>query len=143
MRQADEPGLINLAAGVPSTESLPVAELRAAFEKAYADDGARLFAYHHPEGDHRLRELFAERLSQRGASVSGPQVLTTTGCQQALQLMLSLLVQPGDIETSPAPLRQRQDACAACGDEFEQRVVRRRLARDDVAGLHEHREHEL
>ena len=103
MRQADEPGLINLAAGVPSTESLPVAELRAAFEKACTDDGARLFAYHHPEGDHRLRELFAERLSQRGAKVSGPQVLTTTGCQQALQLMLSVLVKPGDIVACQTP----------------------------------------
>ena len=103
MRQADEPGLINLAAGVPATESLPTAELRAAFDKAYADDGARLFAYHHPEGDHRLRALFAERLSRRGARVNGPQVLSTTGCQQALQLMLSVLVKPGDIVACQTP----------------------------------------
>jgi DNA-binding transcriptional MocR family regulator len=103
MRQADEPGLINLAAGVPATESLPTKELRAAFEKACMDDGDRLFAYHHPEGDHRLRALFAERLSRRGAKVSGPQVLTTTGCQQALQLMLSVLVQPGDIVACQSP----------------------------------------
>jgi DNA-binding transcriptional MocR family regulator len=103
MRQADEPGLINLAAGVPATDSLPVAELRSAFEKACTDDGARLFAYHHPEGDHRLRALFAERLSRRGAKVTGPQVLTTTGCQQALQLMLSVLVKPGDIVACQSP----------------------------------------
>ena len=103
MRQADEPGLINLAAGVPATESLPVADLRAAFEKACEDDGARLFAYHHPEGDHRLRALFAERLAKRGARVTGPQVLATTGCQQALQIMLSVLVKPGDIVACQAP----------------------------------------
>jgi DNA-binding transcriptional MocR family regulator len=103
MRQADEPGLINLAAGVPAIESLPAAELRAAFDKAHEDDGARIFAYHHPEGDHRLRALFAERLSQRGARVSGPQVLTTTGCQQALQLMLTALVKPGDIVACQVP----------------------------------------
>ena len=30
MRQADEPGLINLAAGVPSLDALPAAELSAA-----------------------------------------------------------------------------------------------------------------
>lgn len=103
MRQADEPGLINLAAGVPATESLPVSDLRPAFEKACTDDGARLFAYHHPEGDHRLRALFAERLKQRGANVRGPQVLTTTGCQQALQLMLTALVKPGDIVACQTP----------------------------------------
>ena len=103
MRQADEPGLINLAAGVPSTESLPAAELRAAFDKACDDGGARLFAYHHPSGDHRLRAMFAERLSRRGANVSGSQVLSTTGCQQALQLMLSVLVKPGDIVACQTP----------------------------------------
>ena len=103
MRQADEPGLINLAAGVPATESLPTAELRAAFAKACDDDGARLFAYHHPDGDHRLRALFAERLAKRGAAVSGSQVLTTTGCQQALQVMLSVLVRPGDIVACQTP----------------------------------------
>ena len=103
MRQADEPGLINLAAGVPATESLPTAELRAAFAKACDDDGARLFAYHHPDGDHRLRALFAERLAKRGAGVEGSQVLTTTGCQQALQVMLSVLVKPGDIVACQTP----------------------------------------
>ena len=103
MRQADEPGLINLAAGVPGTDSLPTQELRAAFEKACADDGARLFAYHHPEGDHRLRALFAERLSRRGARVGGAQVLATTGCQQALQIMLSVLIRPGDIVACQVP----------------------------------------
>jgi DNA-binding transcriptional MocR family regulator len=103
MRQADEPGLINLAAGVPGTDSLPLQDLRAAFEKACADDGARLFAYHHPEGDHRLRALFAERLARRGVKVGGAQVLATTGCQQALQIMLSLLIQPGDIVACQSP----------------------------------------
>jgi aspartate/methionine/tyrosine aminotransferase len=103
MRQADEPGLINLAAGVPATDSLPVEDLRAAFEKVCADDGARLFAYHHPEGDHRLRALFAERLVRRGVKVEGRQVLATTGCQQALQIMLSLLIRPGDIVACQSP----------------------------------------
>lgn len=103
MRQADEPGLINLAAGVPALESLPADALRDAFERAYAKDGAAIFAYHHPEGDHRLRELLAERLGRRGAKISGSQVVTTTGCTQALQVMLSILIKPGDIVACEAP----------------------------------------
>jgi len=103
MRQADEPGLINLAAGVPALEALPADALRDAFERAYARDGAAIFAYHHPEGDHRLRELLAERLARRGAKISGSQVVTTTGCTQALQVMLSILIQPGDIVACEAP----------------------------------------
>ena len=103
MRQADEPGLINLAAGVPALEALPAEALKDAFDRAYAKDGAALFAYHHPEGDHRLRELLAERLAKRGANISGSQVVTTTGCTQALQLMLSILIKPGDIVACEAP----------------------------------------
>src|SRR6188472_3057419 len=91
MRQADERGLINLAAGVPGLDSLPTEELCEAFTRVFVDEGAALFAYHHPEGDHDLREHLAGRLRRRGASVTGKQLLTVTGCTQALHVMLSLL----------------------------------------------------
>ncbi len=104
MRQASEPGLINLAAGIPSPESLPSRELATAFQKAFADDGDNLFAYHHPDGDHRLRELLAERMTRNSASVQAKDILTVTGCQQALQLMLSVLIKPGDIVACQVPI---------------------------------------
>src|ERR1700679_617334 len=87
MRQADEPGLINLAAGVPGLDALPAQALSAAFTRAFEKEGAGLFAYHHPEGDHALREHLAERLRARGAQVAGKQLITVTGCTQGLQLM--------------------------------------------------------
>jgi len=85
MREAGEPGLINLAAGVPGTESLPAQELSEAIARGYATDGAAMFAYHYPDGDTRLRALLAERLRSRSADVKAEQVLTVTGCQQGLQ----------------------------------------------------------
>ena len=103
MRQADEPGLINLAAGVPGLDALPAAELTRAFEQASKKDGSALFAYHHPEGDHALRDLVAEQLRARGASIRGTELITTTGCTQALQLMLSVLLKPGDVVACEAP----------------------------------------
>ena len=103
MRQADEPGLINLAAGVPGLDALPTAQLQAAFGRAFESDGASMFAYHHPEGDRPLRDLLAERLRARGAAVDGSQVITTTGCTQALQVMLSVLLSPGDVVAVEAP----------------------------------------
>ncbi len=103
MRQADEPGLINLAAGVPGLEALPAAELEAAFTQAFRRDGPAIFAYHHPEGDHRLREILAARLSARGATVRGADVVTVSGCTQALHALLSVLGRPGDIVACEAP----------------------------------------
>jgi DNA-binding transcriptional MocR family regulator len=103
MRQADEPGLINLAAGVPGLEALPAEALRHAFERAFERDPASIFAYHHPEGDHALRDLLAEGLRRRDATVGGKKLITTTGCTQALQLMLSVLVKPGDVVACEAP----------------------------------------
>ncbi len=103
MRQADEPGLINLAAGIPGLDALPAEALREAFERALAGGGAGLFAYHHPDGDHGLRELLAERLRARGADVSGPRLFTTTGCTQGLSVMLSVIVKPGDVVAVEAP----------------------------------------
>ncbi len=103
MRQADEPGLINLAAGVPGLDSLPREQLEEAAARAFAHDGASVFAYHHPEGDHALRELLAERLSKRGAKVTGKQIVTVSGCSQGLQVMISILVKPGDIVACEAP----------------------------------------
>src|SRR3954467_11151517 len=88
MRQADEPGLINLAAGVPGLDALPRVELEEAFRRGFANDGSAMLAYHPPEGDHELREILARRLQGRGATVEAGDVITVTGCTQALQLML-------------------------------------------------------
>jgi DNA-binding transcriptional MocR family regulator len=103
MRQADQPGLINLAAGVPGLDALPRAELEEAFRRGFALDGSAMLAYHHPEGDHELRELLAARLRARGAAVEASGVITVTGCTQALQLMLTVLVKSGDIVACEAP----------------------------------------
>lgn len=103
MRQADEPGLINLAAGVPGWDTLPLAALEAAYREAFEKEGAAMLAYHHPEGDGPLRDLIAARLGERGVSVKGSDLVLTTGCTQALQVMLSVLVQPGDVVACEAP----------------------------------------
>ena len=103
MRQADDPELLNLAAGVPSLEALPTTELAVAFQRALATQGSKLFGYHNPEGDYELRDLLAQRLSRRGAAVSGSDLFTTTGCTQGLSVMLSVLVQPGDVVAFEAP----------------------------------------
>jgi DNA-binding transcriptional MocR family regulator len=102
MRQADNPRLINFAAGVPGLDALPFANLRSAMEAAFESDGASMFSYHHPEGDPALRALCATRLQSRGVEEVG-SLVTTSGCTQALAVMLSILVRPGDIVACETP----------------------------------------
>jgi len=104
MRQADLRGVINLAAGVPGPDALPARALRDAFEEVYAAEGAAIYGYHHPEGDGELRDLLAARLVTRGVPrLEGAQTVITTGCTQALQLMLAVLAGPGDVVACEAP----------------------------------------
>ncbi len=104
MRQADNPSLINLAAGVPGLDALPFDALRRGAHAAFDEDGAAIFCYQHPSGDRGLRELLAARLQARGvAGLEPDQLITTTGCSQALQAMLAVLVKPGDTVAVETP----------------------------------------
>jgi DNA-binding transcriptional MocR family regulator len=104
MRAADQPGIINLAAGVPSPDILPGDLLRQAVEAAYQADGNKLWAYHHPEGDRELRALLAGVLGQRGIEgLSADDVVCLTGCSQGLSLAIDLLLEPGDVVACETP----------------------------------------
>jgi DNA-binding transcriptional MocR family regulator len=69
-----------------------------------------------PLGYPPLRRAIADHLSQQGLATVPEQVLVTSGAQQAISLVASLLVQPGDTvvvenPTYPGAL----DAFATCG----------------------------
>lgn len=103
MRQAGNPNLVNLAAGLPSTECVPKADLKRAFDAALLQETDVALGYHTPDGDYLLREKIAERFSRRGIQVTADNLVITTGCTQALHGMIRLLAQPGDIVACEAP----------------------------------------
>ena len=103
MRQVEKPGLINMAAGVPSPDLLPVRELKQAFRAATAGEGRDMWAYQQPAGHAGLREQIAKRLRSRGVAGKGENIILTTGCTQALHLAISALVKPGDLVACESP----------------------------------------
>jgi 2-aminoadipate transaminase len=103
MRQAGNPELINLAAGLPSVHCVPKAGLERAFALALAENGDEALGYHVPDGDVRLRELWAERFSRRGIRINADQMVITTGCSQGLHGMIRLLAASGDVVACEAP----------------------------------------
>lgn len=103
MRQADQTGWINLAAGIPSNDILPFSALKAAQLRVLKREREAVFCYQSPEGHAGLRNTAAEHLSARGVDIGAGGLITTTGCSQALQLMLRLWVKPGDVVACEVP----------------------------------------
>jgi DNA-binding transcriptional MocR family regulator len=103
MRQAGNPNLINLAAGLPSVDCVPKAALKRAFDAAFSEEPDVALGYHTPDGDYGLRAKIAERFARRGILVTPEEMVLTTGCTQALHGMIRLLAQPGDVVACEAP----------------------------------------
>jgi 2-aminoadipate transaminase len=95
LTQRDE--VISFAGGLPAPELFPAEIIAGAFATALAPTAAaRALQYSSTEGDPLLRELLAERLALRGLSADGDEILVTTGSQQAIGLVASVLLDPGD-----------------------------------------------
>lgn len=90
--------VISLAGGLPSPDTFPADEVRAAFAEALAGDGARrALQYSTTEGNPALRAAHAARLTTRGLPTTAEELLVCTGSQQALGLVCDVLVEPGDV----------------------------------------------
>jgi len=103
MRQTEDPHVINLAAGIPSADFLPLDALRTALEGELASRAREMFSYHRPEGAALLRDAIRDYLSVRGVSVQSDQILVTTGCSGALATMMNTVLKRGDTVVCEAP----------------------------------------
>ena len=94
----ERPGVISFAGGLPDPRLFDVAGLRAAFAGALGDDVAgRALQYSTTEGDPVLRERIAGLLTGRGLPTTPDELIVTSGSQQALTLVATLLVEPGSV----------------------------------------------
>ena len=103
MRQTEDPHVINLAAGIPSADFLPLDALKSAMEGELASRAREMFSYHRPEGAALLRDAIREYLAVRGVLVTSDQVLVTTGCSGALATMMNTVLKRGDTVVCEAP----------------------------------------
>jgi DNA-binding transcriptional MocR family regulator len=95
------PEVISFAGGLPAPELFDVDGWTDAFAKAAGD--RRNLQYATTEGDPALRALIAERMTRRGLPTSDGDLLITTGSQQALTLVTTALVEPGDVVAVEEP----------------------------------------
>ncbi|WP_432561373.1 aminotransferase-like domain-containing protein [Kineococcus sp. SYSU DK003] len=98
------PDVISFAGGLPAPELFDADGLREAYVRALSGTAARRnLQYAATEGDPRLRELVADRLTRRGLPTAPDDLLITTGSQQALTLLTTALLDPGAVVAVEEP----------------------------------------
>jgi len=96
------PGMISFAGGYPSPGLLDGFGLIEASRRAFAT-GAEALQYGATEGAPVLRAALASLCAERGISCTASDILVTTGSQQALDLLIRVFIEPGDIVYVEAP----------------------------------------
>ena len=88
---------ISFAGSYPASDLLPIEGFRRAVATAMRERGAELLAYGPTQGQPALREALAADMRARGSAVEADDILVTNGSQQAIELVLRSLVDPGDV----------------------------------------------
>ncbi len=97
------PEVINFAGGLPAPELFDAEGIAEAYRAVLAEAPARALQYSTTEGEPGLRGALAARMSVRGLPTVADDVLVTTGSQQALSLLATALVEPGDTVLVESP----------------------------------------
>lgn len=95
VRNAGREGFINFANLHMDPRLFPGEEFRACLARAMKRGGASLLTYGDPQGYMPLREFLARRMALHGVETTGDEILITNGSQQALDLLLRMVAQPG------------------------------------------------
>src|SRR4051812_44342669 len=102
LASARMPGMLSLAGGLPEQSTFPRELLSAAAVRRL--NTGEVLQYSTTEGDEGLRQHIAAYESQRQARiVDANDVIVTTGSQQALAMLASIIGDPGDVITVPHP----------------------------------------
>ncbi|MDT0317896.1 aminotransferase-like domain-containing protein [Streptomyces millisiae] len=91
------PEVISFAGGLPAPELFDAERIRAAYDRVLAEAPRRVLQYATTEGDPALRAAVAGRLAERGLPTGADELLVTAGSQQALTLVATALLEPGDV----------------------------------------------
>ncbi|MBB4843126.1 2-aminoadipate transaminase [Paucibacter oligotrophus] len=95
LKVTEKPGILSMAGGLPSSDTFPVAELKAACDRVLTQNPREALQYAASEGFAPLREWVAARSAALGMTVSPDQVLITSGSQQGLDLVGKILCDAG------------------------------------------------
>jgi len=100
---ASRPEVVSLAGGMPYVSALPNDLIRTAFDEVMTSQGPTALQYGSGQGVPALRERILEVMAEEKIRASVDDIVTTTGSQQAIDLVAKLFLDPGDVVLAEAP----------------------------------------
>ncbi|MBT8225100.1 MAG: PLP-dependent aminotransferase family protein [Dactylosporangium sp.] len=88
--------VVSFAGGMPAPELFDGSALRACFDHVLGHHAGESLQYSTTEGDPRLRARIAARATGRGLPTHADDLLITSGSQQGLTLLATVLLEPGE-----------------------------------------------
>ncbi|SDL34767.1 PLP-dependent aminotransferase family protein [Streptomyces indicus] len=90
------PEVINFAGGLPAPELFDAEGVAEAYAHVLARSAGQALQYSTTEGEPTLRAALAARITARELATGAEDLLVTSGSQQALSLLATALIEPGD-----------------------------------------------
>ena len=103
LASAQEPGVISFAVTHGPLDPDLAEIVRRVTNSVLRREGARLLQYGSSEGYAPLRTYLQELLRRDGIAAETDEILITNGCQQSLDLLRRVLVEPGDVVACENP----------------------------------------
>ncbi len=95
--------VISMAVGLPAPEMLPLDAMGRIHARLLAERGAEVFLHSPTEGVTAFRDAICRHMVSRGIQCTVPEVLVTSGSQQALDLVARAYLAPGDVVVVEEP----------------------------------------
>ena len=100
---ASRPEVVSLAGGMPFVSALPLDALADTVARLIRDRGAVALQYGSGQGDVTLREQILEVMEPVGVRAHPDDIVVTAGSQMALDLVVRVFCDPGDVIIAEAP----------------------------------------
>jgi 2-aminoadipate transaminase len=100
---ASRPEIVSFAGGMPATSALDLEAVEAVAAGVIRDAGAIALQYGGGQGRAELREQLVEVMAEGGVPAHADDLVVTAGGQQALELIASCFLDPGDVVFAEGP----------------------------------------
>jgi 2-aminoadipate transaminase len=97
------PEIVSFAGGAPYTAALDLSAVEDVVARLIRDHGAEALQYGGGQGREELRERLVDLMRHEGVPGHGDDLVVTVGGQQALELVASCFVDPGDVVIAEGP----------------------------------------